>query len=214
MPGIENPQPTFIAEVFHDLSQPLTALQCTLELSLRRDETPADLRASIQTALENAERLRQRLLLIRALSDADDPGTASEPTELNRLVRDLHEDMLPLFESEGRKLELQLPREALVARINGARLTRALFCFLEYLFRYSAEAAATRIELQVSEGCYAELRIVSAACPPISPDDESAEPYSCELEMTRRTFRAAGGNFLMSRADPQERIWSGRLALA
>ena len=64
----------FAANVFHDLSQPLTALHCSLELALARDQTIEEFRASVEAALHNAERLRQRLLLLRELSDADDPG--------------------------------------------------------------------------------------------------------------------------------------------
>ncbi len=90
-----------ISEVFHNLSQPLTALHCELELALRRDQTVEELRGSVQAALEDAERLRQRLLLVRALNDASNPGDLSQPTELCELFRQLHEDMLPLFALGG-----------------------------------------------------------------------------------------------------------------
>ena len=46
-------QHSFVSEVFHNLSQPLTALQCSLELSLFRDQTIDELRTSVETALQN-----------------------------------------------------------------------------------------------------------------------------------------------------------------
>ncbi len=66
-------------EIFHSLSQPLTALICSLELSLSCDRTIEELRATVQAALENAERLRRRLMFLRELTDADGPGDSSPP---------------------------------------------------------------------------------------------------------------------------------------
>ncbi len=100
------PRRDFASNVFHDLSQPLTALHCSLELALLRDQTGEEFRTSVESALQNAERLRQRLLLLRELSDADDPGDVAMPLALDRLLQQLCEDMVPLFESAGRSLEL------------------------------------------------------------------------------------------------------------
>jgi signal transduction histidine kinase len=93
------PRRDFASDVLHDLSQPLTALQCSLELALLRDRTLEELRVSVEAALHDAERLRRRLLLLRELSDADDPGDTSTPLLLDRLLQELRDDMLPLFES-------------------------------------------------------------------------------------------------------------------
>ena len=64
--------PDFASSVFHDLSQPLTALHCSLELALLQDQTIEEFRASVEGALRAADRLRQQLLLLRELHDADD----------------------------------------------------------------------------------------------------------------------------------------------
>ncbi len=206
---------TLVREVFHNLSQPLTALHCELELALRRDRTVEELRASVQTALEDAERLRQRLLLVRALSDASDPGDLSQPTELCELFRQLHEDMLPLFRSAGQKFELELECGVVRVRANQARLTRALFAFLEYLFRHSAEGAVLTIRVQVVAG-QAEISISAATCLPVAPsvDGTAATPYSCEIEMARRSFRAVDGEFALVSAGVDESVWRARLTLA
>ena len=73
-----------------------------------RDQTIEEFRASVEAALHNAERLRQRLLLLRELSDAEDPGDTSTPLALDQLLQQLREDMLPLFESAGRVLRAEV----------------------------------------------------------------------------------------------------------
>ena len=78
--------PAFLSEVFHELSQPLTSLHCGLELSLRRDQSVEELRASIQSALENTARLRQRLVFMRGLNDTFDPGDITQTTDLSGIV--------------------------------------------------------------------------------------------------------------------------------
>jgi signal transduction histidine kinase len=206
----------FVSEVFHNLSQPLTALHCSLELALRRDRTVEELRGSVQAALEDAERLRQRLLLVRALSDASDPGDLSQPTELTGLVRELQQDMLPLFASAGQKFQLEMEGGVVLVRGNCARLTRALFAFVEYLFRYSREGAVLTIGIPVPAGGQADIRITAATCLPVAPsaDGTAAAPYSCEIEMVRRSFRAAGGEFALVSAGAEQSVWQARLPLA
>jgi hypothetical protein len=131
------------------------------------------------------------------------------------LFRQLHEDMLPLFASAGQKFELELECGVVLVRANQARLTRALFAFLEYLFRHSAEGAVLTIRVQVLAG-HAEIRISAATCLPVAPsaDGMAGTPYSCEIEMARRSFRAVGGEFTVVSASADESVWRATLPLA
>jgi signal transduction histidine kinase len=204
---------SFLSEIFHSLSQPLTALHCSLELALRRDHTLEELRASVQSALEDAERLRQRLLLLRALNDASDPGDLSQPVDLTEMLGELQEEMLPLFESAGKRLELEAGAGPMMVRGNRVRLLRALFYFLEYLFRYSAEGAVFSIRASLGEGRQAKVRIEAASCLPLAPSGGGAA-YSCEMEMGRRSFRAAGGEFALLSVSAENSVWEASLLSA
>ena len=207
-------QRAFVSEVFHNLSQPLTALHCSLDLALDRDRTVPDLRASIQNALEDAERLRQRLLLVRALSDAADPGDLSQPTDLAELLRELQQDMLPLFESGGIKLVMKISRDRIMVRGNKRRLMQALFCFLEYLLRYAKTGAALTVQLRPAAK-QATITITASAYLPIAPatNETVAVPYSCEIEMANRSFRAAAGEFTLVSVVSDQTVWRGTLLL-
>ena len=123
----------FVSEVFHSLSQPVTALQCSLELSLLRDQTAEQYRASVEAALQNAERLRQRLLQAREMAEACDPGDTSQPVALDSLLNEVCEDLQPLFESAGQRLAW----DCRAVQVHGDRqkLQRGFVYLLEYVQR-------------------------------------------------------------------------------
>src|SRR5208283_2894173 len=143
-------QRRFVSEVFHNLSQPLTALHCSLEVSMADDRTAEEFRASVAAALQNAERLRQRLLLCRELSEADDPGDVSLPVPLHRVLEQVREELLPLAESTNCELELSCAP----VRVRGdeAKLMRGFFYFLEFLLRTSQENIRVRAQRVNGEG--------------------------------------------------------------
>lgn len=205
----------FISEVFHSLSQPLTALHCTLDLALQCDQTVGQLRASVQTALDNAERLRQRLLLVRALNDVGNPGGETETIDLGALLRELHEDMSPLFKSEERRFELDLRDSPVMVRADRVRLTQALFVFVEYLFRYLPQGGLLSIGVEKPHRGQAKIYIVSPSSLPVSPVEAgSGENRSCEVELLRRTVLARGGDFILRDHTPGRSVWLARLPLA
>jgi signal transduction histidine kinase len=202
----------FISEVFHNLSQPLTALNCTLDLALQNDRTYEQLRASVQSALDHAERLRQRLLLVRALNDACEPGEPAPPTDLPALLRDLEEDLSPVFESAGRSFVLRTRCGPLLVPAERMRLMRCLLVLLEYLLVYLAEGETLGLTVVRRAAHQAEIRIEGAFSLPIGPLDDG-HLHSCEIELTRRTFAAAGGEFALDRATADRGVCVGTLPL-
>jgi signal transduction histidine kinase len=209
-------QRAFISEVFHNLSQPLTALHCPLELALCRDKSAEELRSSLVEALQCAENLRQRLLLVRALNDADDAGDLSQSADLTSLSNDLRDDLLPLFDSANKKLVMTTSCRGLKIRGDRTRLTQVLFCFLEYLFRYSREGETIGINIYPDESNYVNIRIAASVCLPSSfvSQKESSPQYACEVELARRTFRALGGELNQLPSDGDRSAWAARLPLA
>jgi len=205
----------FISEVVHSLSQPLTVLHCTLELALQSDNTVEQLRASIVTALDNAERLRQRLLLVQALNDGEPAGETLEQTELSQILGELHEDMSPLFESVGRRFELHLHCSGLLVRVDRTRLVRALFVFMEYLHRYLPEGGLLSIDVAEGVGAQAEIRILAGSSLPVSAKGNACEAgQACEIQLLWRTLIAVGGEFLLLEEKPGRNVWLARLPLS
>jgi len=60
----------FVSEVFHAISQPLTALEVGLEISLRQDKDVDQLRSRVESALKIARRLHERLVELRTKTHA------------------------------------------------------------------------------------------------------------------------------------------------
>ena len=205
------PRRDFASNVFHELSQPLTALHCSLELALVRDQTIEEFRASVEAALHAAGRLRQRLLLLRELSDAEDPEDTSTPLALDQLLQQLREEMLPLFESAGRCFELTVVSVEVAA--NEAKLARGFFYLLEFLLRcpspsHSLTMHGERKDQQQVEICIAGCGVRVDAGP---SDDHSEPDWSGELEIARRTFRAIGGDLIWSASTGLPGVWIVRL---
>ncbi len=206
---------SFVSEIFHELSQPLTAVQCRLELALRRDETVEQLRETIETVLENAERMRQRLLLLRSINDSTEAGNDHDTTDLNDLLRELQETFDPLFEAEEKNLAISSPSQTVLVRGNRGRLMQALFYFLEYLFRYAKPHSTVEVTLSSQGPIAAGLRIAAESSLPVGlSEDGKQELNSLELEMSRRTFQAAGGDFRLVSWDAGHSLWLARLVLA
>ena len=205
------PRCDFASNVFHELSQPLTALHCSLELAFVRDQTIEEFRASVEAALHAAERLRQRLLLLRELSDAEDPGDTSTPLALDQLLQQLREDMLPLFESAGRSFELACASVKVAA--NEAKLMRGFFYLLEFLLRCPSPNHGLSMRGERKDRQQVDIRIAGWGARVVAaPSADCSEPdWSGELEIARRTFRAIGGDLTWMPSAGLPGVWIVRL---
>jgi hypothetical protein len=61
-----------VADILHAVSQPLTALEVGLEISLQQDRDVAQLRSRVESALTIAQAMHERLVDIRRELEAND----------------------------------------------------------------------------------------------------------------------------------------------
>jgi hypothetical protein len=94
----------YLSEAFHALAQPITGLQCGLEVAIAKPRTETEYKKRIGAALEVTSTFRELAAALRDLTEADDVGEHPEklhlPTffiqlceSLERLA-DLHETTL------------------------------------------------------------------------------------------------------------------------
>ena len=210
----EQTERAFVSELFHAISQPLTALECGLELSLRRDETAAEFRTRVETALVNAKLLHRRLLEARALQDASEPGDTRLPVAVKGLLLQLREDLLPVAESQ--KVGLKVMCELAMAHGNDARIRTGFFYLFEFLLRtcpanHRVSVRGRRVSLNNFE---VSFRNCSAARIDTSRPTRAACPADLNLRIAQRTFHAAGGDLLFAQNQPGQVAGCVRLLLA
>jgi len=98
------------SEVFHALSQPITALQCSLELTLRRARSAEELQDGLREGLENSQRLIRVLGWLRKFAEASEPRECSA-VNLGRIVRTWGAETLPVAESLGKYIYIDCLEE-------------------------------------------------------------------------------------------------------
>ena len=208
------PERAFVSDLFHAVSQPLTALECGLELSLRRDQSAAEFRARVETALVNAKLLHRRLLEARALQDASEPGDTHLPVGVKELLLQLHEDLLPVATSA--KVKLDVKCEAAMVHGNEARLRNGFFYLLEFLLRVCptgqrVSIRAQRVSLTAFEVSFQHCASARIETPNSTP---AADPADLSLRIAQRTFRAAGGAIALAENGSGQVAGSVRLLVA
>jgi signal transduction histidine kinase len=138
----------FVSDASHELRTPLSVLKTEVEVALRKDSRPEVLRAALQVAGEEADRLSQLAqdLLLVARSD-------SGQMELDRrdvLARNLLEDVQRRFRvrarESGRPLVVEADEGALTA--DAARLGQALSNLVDNALRHGAGTVTLRARTQ------------------------------------------------------------------
>src|SRR5207248_9635920 len=123
----------FTADASHELRTPLAVLRTETELALATHEAriprPADddRQRVLESVLEECERLTRLTdqLLALAREDAGVAAAARAPLDLAALVRDVADDLAPLAEAKGVRLEVSAGRPVPVTG-DAARLRRVV----------------------------------------------------------------------------------------
>ena len=188
-------------DLFHALSQPLTALCCSLELSLQQTLTADEYRESASRALQQAERVSWLTTAIRELFDAGQAGEEPEILQLREAVASAISDLSLVAESEGVEIRY-LPETPCPVWFEAERLRRGLFHWLG--FGISACTRGETVELELKDsGIEVVMRMtISGASPTFSrklaltpSDGGQVEALSRRLGLgiALAIFQAAGG---------------------
>ena len=144
-----------LGELLHSLSQPLTGLRCSLELSLdlppelSPEEVAEQQQASVAAALQQTEKVIGMIQLMREYLDAEQPGPEAASTALAPVLRNVIEALSSIAAVRG--IRLRLVGTCLAAMpAPEARMRLAL----QYLIAAMVEAqpAGGRVTLLLGEG--------------------------------------------------------------
>ncbi|MGA2358069.1 MAG: hypothetical protein ABSF66_03655 [Terriglobales bacterium] len=104
--------PDVLGELLHSLSQPLTGLRCSLELSLQLpldlslEELAEQQQASVAVALQQTEKVIGMIQLMREYLDAEQPGPEICTVALEPAMRSVIEELSSIAAVRGIQLRL------------------------------------------------------------------------------------------------------------
>ncbi len=134
-----------LGELLHSVSQPLTSLRCSLELSL--DEAAEQQQTSVVLALQQTEQVIGMIQLMREYLDAEQPNLDSRRSSLDAVLRSVIEDSTSIGELRGISLRLQGTCSATVM-LPESRLRLALQYLALTLLASARESGSVRFLLE------------------------------------------------------------------
>jgi hypothetical protein len=205
--------PDVLGELLHSLSQPLTSLRCSLELSI--EEVAEQQQESVAVALQQTEKVIGMIQLMREYLDAEQPGPEAYPVALAPAMRSVIEELSSIAAVRGVQLRLMGTCTAAVP-VPESRLRLAL----QYLIATIIEAQPVggKVMLLLWEGpAGAVLRVEgergfremeqSATSPPTKRDPAGATSSVSTLRRVRlaiasRVLETAGASLVFGDGDP------------
>jgi hypothetical protein len=137
---------SLLAHLLHALNQPLTGLQCSLELAVAGPRPTEYYVRTLREGLDLTTRMRILVEAIRELADTQPSRSEeTEPLLLDELLRDTVADLLPVAETKRVNL-LLVSRAALPVRGERNHLGTLMLRFLESALTLAQEGSDLQIE--------------------------------------------------------------------
>ncbi len=180
----------FVSDVFHALSQPLTALHCSLEIALKRPVDAQEQRGALRDALIMATAAIEAAKFVRLLAEAEDPGEA-KPVLLARIVREVREELVPIAESKGVTIASSSESDVVVCA-DERRLREALFLLTESALDRGGNLI---IELHARHG-FAVLNIGALVSDPVLTSRYHLSGVGKPILLAKKMIQAIRGELL------------------
>jgi signal transduction histidine kinase len=206
-----------LAQLLHALNQPLTGLQCSMEVALAGPRTPAQYVQGLREGLDLTERMRALVEAMREVGDAAEEKkqreTEEEETiELRTFLQEAVTELEPVAQGKSvcitlespalGKLALENPRASFVAvRAGRRRLATVVFRLLESVLSLAARGSALRIEI----GGAAAVAWICIRWHAVRPRAELSRP-ELGLLVAQAGLERAGGEWVRERTEDLETV--------
>jgi signal transduction histidine kinase len=141
-----------MAYLLHALNQPLTGLQCSLELSLLGPRTPEQYIGAMRDGLELTARMRVLVEAIRELADAEQSDlTETEVVSLHDLLEQTTNELRPIAEAKNASISFY-SNAPLSVRAERDRLATLVFRFVDAALSSTAWGSALRLTAASDRG--------------------------------------------------------------
>jgi K+-sensing histidine kinase KdpD len=140
--------PSPLEQLLHALNQPLTGLQCSMEVALTRPRTVEQYVQTLHQGLKLTECIRTLVEAIREVADiGEDQASQTETTELATLVREAVETLSRVAHAKKVRIVLDFPYSSLfVVTARKSPLGCVIFRLLDSTLSMAASGTSLRIE--------------------------------------------------------------------
>jgi len=198
VPGEMPPGRSPLAHLLHALNQPLTGLQCSLELAVIGPRSTEQYVRTLREGLELTERMRILVEAIRELADTAPAGSeVEEPLLLDELVRATANDLQPVAETRGVRLVLDSAAR-LPVRADRSFLATLLFRFFEAALSLARAGSALQIATAL-ETEHASLMV--SWCPGQVPEHSPFSRQQLGLLVVQAAWERLGAAWTFAQAD-------------
>lgn len=212
-PGTGNSSPAgearkLMADLLHDLSQPLSTLTCLLEVNLLSPRPAKQSRHDLEVALRQVRCIVSLVRCVRALVEADNSEGGAEIVSLPECLSAVVAELRPLAESAQVGLSL-VSTAACQVRFHGKRLRQAFFHLINFAIESSAPnekvtVTATekneeaRVTVAASELRFAEMDAAPGRSAAAAERRQRDLKRRLKLAMAEMIFERAGGSLQSS----------------
>jgi signal transduction histidine kinase len=186
-----------LGELLHSLSQPLTSLRCSLELSL--DEVAERQQVSVSAALQQTEKVIGMIQLMREYLDADQPGPEVIPAALAPAARSVIEELSSIAAVRGVRL-LLVGTCAATVPVQESRLRLALQYLIATII--DAQPVGGKIMLLLGEAPAGAVLRVEGERSLREPSATTATLRRVRLAIASRVFETAGASLVFGGIGP------------
>ena len=184
----------FTADASHELRTPLTALRMVGEVALRQGGSPASLRDTIGSMLEEAQRLHDLIesLLTLARMESGNVSVRLEAASLTELAAEARESLLVLASEKQQAIEL-IGGDGVTASADRVLLRQALVNIIHNAIRYSPPGRVITIRVSHRDAhCVVEV----ADQGPGIPKEHHPKIFERFYRVDRSSSRTEGGHGL------------------
>ncbi len=195
-----------ISDLFHQLSQPVTSLCCSLELALLQTSTVKQYAEIVSRTFSEAQKASWLASALRELFNASQAGEDGEVLELRQAVGHAVDDLRPVAESAGVQVHY-VALSACPVWFDAKRLRQGLFHLLGFMLGSRGRGAELTIALEQREAQSVLNLTVSGPEEGGDTTDGGPDPEHLPRELMRRfelglartIFEATGADFSVER---------------
>jgi hypothetical protein len=151
-----------LAQLLHALNQPLTGLQCAMEVALAVPRSNEQYIQGLREGLELTGRMRALVEAIREVADAEEqksgePKSESKTVDFTTVLREALDELWPVAEVNGVRITLDCPSDLSLSVRAGRRwLSSLVFRTLESAVSLAVRGNGLQIEMSGGAGSVAD----------------------------------------------------------